>query len=83
MKSAEIHHLMNKPLVIAVSSRALFDLEESHRIFEDRGIEGYRTYQVEKENEILKPGEAFPLVKKLLAVQTPACGFSIPSSTMV
>jgi 5'-nucleotidase len=68
MKSAEIHHLMNKPLVIAVSSRALFDLEESHRIFEDRGIEGYRTYQVEKENEILKPGEAFPLVKKLLAL---------------
>lgn len=68
MKTAEIHQLVTRPLVIAVSSRALFDLEESHRVFEDRGIEGYREYQLEKENEFLKPGEAFPLVRKLLAL---------------
>ena len=68
MKSAEIHQLVTKPLVVAVSSRALFDLDESHRVFEDRGIEGYRAYQVEKENEILKRGEAFSLVRKLLAL---------------
>ena len=68
MKSAEIHQLVNKPLVVAVSSRALFDLDESHQIFEDRGMEGYREYQLKKENDILKRGEAFPLVRKLLAL---------------
>ncbi len=53
-------------LVIAISSRALFDLEESHRIFEREGIEAYCRYQRERENEILQPGAAFPLVTKLL-----------------
>lgn len=28
-----------KPLVVAISSRALFDLDESHRIFEEQGTE--------------------------------------------
>jgi 5'-nucleotidase len=72
MKTAKIHQLPPKPLVIAVSSRALFDLEESHRIFEDRGIKGYREYQVAKEDVILKRGEAFPLVRKLLALNDDA-----------
>lgn len=53
-------------LVIALSSRALFDLDESHHIFEEQGIEAYQRYQIEHENEILKPGVAFPLVEKLL-----------------
>ena len=53
-------------MVIAISSRALFDLEESHRIFEKEGVEAYCRYQLERENEILKPGMAFPLVQKLL-----------------
>jgi 5'-nucleotidase len=68
MKSAEIHQLVNKPLVVAVSSRALFDLDESHQVFEDRGMEGYREYQLKRENDVLKRGEAFPLVRKLLAL---------------
>ena len=37
----------NEKLVIAVSSRALFDLEEEHRLFEREGFAAYRTYQVE------------------------------------
>jgi 5'-nucleotidase len=53
-------------MVIAISSRALFDLEESHRIYEKEGVEAYCRYQLERENEILKPGTAFPLVQKLL-----------------
>jgi 5'-nucleotidase len=68
MTGAQVHQLVARPLVVAVSSRALFDLGESHRVFEDRGIDGYRAYQVEKENEFLRPGEAFPLVRKLLAL---------------
>ncbi len=52
-------------LVIGVSSRALFDLEEENRIFEEQGLDAYSKYQAEHENDILKPGTAFPLVKAL------------------
>lgn len=55
-------------LVIAISSRALFDLEESHRIFETRGLEAYQQYQIEHEDEVLAPGDAFPLARKLLGL---------------
>lgn len=37
----------NEQLVVAVSSRALFDLEKEHRLFEEAGIEAYRKYQTE------------------------------------
>lgn len=53
-------------LVLAISSRALFDLSESHRVYEAEGIEAYRQYQIEHEEEVLAPGDAFPLVEKLL-----------------
>lgn len=53
-------------LVLAISSRALFNLDESNNIFEEQGIEAYSQYQIEHENEILLPGVAFPLVKKFL-----------------
>lgn len=55
-------------LVVAISSRALFDLEESNRVFEEQGIEAYFHYQRAHEDEVLAPGIAFPLVKKLLAL---------------
>jgi len=56
--------LENK-LVIGVSSRALFDLEDENQIFEQHGLKAYAQYQIEHENDILKPGTAFPLVKAL------------------
>lgn len=55
-------------LVIGISSRALFDLRESHEVFETRGLEAYAEYQVANEDVVLQPGVAFPLVKKLLAL---------------
>jgi 5'-nucleotidase len=55
-------------LVIAISSRALFDLDESHRIFETQGKEAFCRYQIEHENEVLAPGHGFSLVKKLLSL---------------
>lgn len=61
-------HLFDNKLVIGISSRALFNLDESHRIFEEQGVEAYREYQVAHEDDILSPGDAFPLVKKLLAI---------------
>jgi len=55
-------------LVIAISSRALFDLDESNQLYETEGVESYAKYQIAHENDILKPGVAFQLVKKLLAL---------------
>jgi 5'-nucleotidase len=55
-------------LVIAISSRALFDLSESHRVFQEQGLAAYSAYQVEREEEPLEPGEAFPLVEKMLRI---------------
>lgn len=57
-------------LVVAISSRALFDLEDSHRVYTEQGVEAYCQYQIERENEVLQPGVAFPLVQKLLALNT-------------
>lgn len=53
-------------LTVAISSRALFDLDESHRVYEQEGIESYRQYQCDNEREVLAPGAAFNLVKKFL-----------------
>ena len=53
-------------LVIAISSRALFDLDASNTVFERDGVLAYSKYQVSHEEEVLAPGVAFPLVKKLL-----------------
>ena len=53
-------------LVVAISSRALFDLAESHALFEREGLEAYRGFQMAHENDLLAPGIAFPLVRKLL-----------------
>jgi 5'-nucleotidase len=55
-------------LIVAISARALFDLEDSHSLFERDGVGAYADYQREKENEVLGPGIAFPLVQKLLAL---------------
>lgn len=66
-------------LVIAISSRALFDLDASHRIFEEEGKEAFCRYQVEHEDETLDPGVAFTLVRKLLAINAvlPAPGVEV------
>jgi 5'-nucleotidase len=55
-------------LVVAISSRALFNLDESHAVFENEGVEAYCRYQVEREELPLEPGVAFSLAKKLLAL---------------
>lgn len=55
-------------LIIAISSRALFNLDASHQIYEQQGLDAYQNYQIEHEDEVLAPGEAFALVKKLLHI---------------
>lgn len=55
-------------LVIAVASSALFDLSESDRVFRTRGEAAYRSYQEEHLEQPLKPGVAFPFVRRFLGI---------------
>lgn len=57
---------LSHKLIIAISSRALFDLDESNAVFETEGVEAYAEHQIAHENTLLKPGVAFNLVEKLL-----------------
>lgn len=60
----------NKKLVVAISSSALFDLVESHRIYLEQGTQAYCQFQIENEDVPLEPGAAYSLVKKLLALNS-------------
>ena len=55
-------------MTVAISSRALFDLDESNRVYEEEGLEAYRRYQIAHEDHPLEPGEGYSLVKKLLKI---------------
>ena len=61
---------LDDKLVVGISSRALFDLEQENEIYETEGLDAYSAYQVEHENDILRPGTAFPLVKALHNLNT-------------
>lgn len=54
-------------LVIAVASSALFDLAESDKVFRELGEDEYRAYQRGHEGDYLRPGVAFPFVRRLVA----------------
>ena len=54
-------------LVVAISSRALFDLEEENAVFETQAHGAYQALQRERLDVPAAPGVAFPLVRKLLA----------------
>lgn len=58
------------PLVVAVSSRALFNLEKEHQLFEKEGVTAYRQYQEAHKNEPLEKGVAFDFVQRLLNLNT-------------
>lgn len=55
-------------LTIAITTRALFHMEDSHALFEREGIEAFAEYQRTHEDDVLHPGIAFPLARKLLAL---------------
>ncbi|MBU0589241.1 MAG: 5'-nucleotidase [Gammaproteobacteria bacterium] len=54
-------------LVVAISSRALFDFEQENEVFEKSDDHAYMQLQLERLEQPAKPGVAFSLVKKLLA----------------
>jgi 5'-nucleotidase len=56
-------------LVVAISSRALFDFEEENRVFEARDDRAYMQLQLQRVDQPARPGVAFSLVRKLLAFE--------------
>ena len=58
---------LDNKLVVAISSRALFNFEEENRVFESGDAEGYMRLQLERLDQPATPGIAFSLVRKLLA----------------
>jgi 5'-nucleotidase len=61
---------LNGQLVVALSSRALFDFEEENRLFEAQDDRAYMQLQLQRLDVPAKPGVAFSLAKKLLAFNT-------------
>ena len=59
-------------LVVAISSRALFDFEEENRVFEAGDDRAYMQLQLQRVEEPARPGVAFSLVNKLLAFNATA-----------
>lgn len=59
---------IDKKLVIAVASSALFELGEADRIYREKGETAYRQYQRKNETEILEKGVAFPFISRLLNI---------------
>ncbi|WP_277189487.1 5'-nucleotidase [Caballeronia sp. BR00000012568055] len=55
-------------LVVAISSRALFDFEEENRVFEAGDLASYEALQRSRLEMPAKPGVAFGLIRKLLAL---------------
>lgn len=54
-------------LVVAISSRALFDFEQENEVFEQGDDRAYMALQLERLETPARPGVAFSLIKKLLA----------------
>lgn len=61
---------LNDRLVVAISSRALFDFEEENRVFEQADDAAYMQLQLDRLERPAQPGVAFQLVRKLLAFNT-------------
>ena len=59
---------IERKLVIAVSSSALFDLSESNTVFLEQGPKAYKEFQEKNLDKVLKKGVAFPFIKRFLNI---------------
>ena len=55
-------------LVVGLASSALFDLDESDRVFRSEGALAYREYQQANQDVPLEKGVAFPFIRRLLSL---------------
>jgi 5'-nucleotidase len=60
---------IEKKLVVAIASSALFDLAESDAVYRKQGRDAYRKHQRRNERKVLRPGVAFPFIKRLLSLR--------------
>ena len=67
---ADLDIVPQLPLIVGVSTRAMFDLEEEHAIFEQQDVHAYIELQRARENVLLKPGPAFEVTRRLLALNS-------------
>jgi 5'-nucleotidase len=58
------------PFIISVSSRALFNLEAENKIFVEQGEAAFEEWQTKHRKDLLKPGPAFAMIRKLLDINT-------------
>ncbi len=65
---------LSQVLVVGVSSRALFDLEEANRIYESDGLAAYIRYQMDRADDVLLPGAGFPLIQAILHLNKQMAG---------
>ena len=61
---------LSRTLVVGISSRALFDLEDENEIYASQGLSSFSEYQRSHEDKVLQPGTAFLLVQALLKLNT-------------
>ena len=61
------YDISNK-LKIAVTTRALFRLEDEDKLYKEQGTKAYEAYQIKKENELIPKGAAFSLIQSLLSI---------------
>lgn len=59
---------IERKLVVAVSSNALFNLEKEDEIFHKEGLQAYRSYQIENKLKPIDKGLAFPFIKRFLNI---------------
>lgn len=60
--------LRDNPLRIGISTRALFDLEEEHRVFKEEGVHAYSELQRLRENAPISKGAGFEVIERLLSL---------------
>jgi len=63
--------LRAQPLRIGISTRALFNLEEEHTVFQGQGVEAYSKLQLEREDTLIRKGPGFEVVERLLRLNEP------------
>jgi 5'-nucleotidase len=61
---------IDRKLVIAIASSALFDLAECDAVFREKGEEEYRRYQRDNQKRLLPQGVAFPFIKRFLRLNS-------------
>lgn len=59
---------IERKLVISVASSALFDLSESHQIYQKKGVDEYRKHQEVNIDIPLPKGVAFPFIRRFLGI---------------